>query len=56
MVRQFDAYEPLPGFHINGKAALGENVAGFGGLLVALDAFKQTQQCRAGEPIAPALG
>jgi putative endopeptidase len=52
MVRQFDAYEPLPGFHINGKASLGENIADFGGLLVALDAFKQTQQYRAGEPIS----
>ena len=52
MVRQFNAYEPLPGFHINGKASLGENIADFGGLLVALDAFKQTQQYRAGEPIS----
>jgi putative endopeptidase len=43
-VRQFAAYEPLPGFHINGKASLGENIADLGGLAIALDAFKKTEQ------------
>jgi putative endopeptidase len=52
MVRQFDAYEPLPGFHINGKASLGENIADYGGILLALDAFKSTDQYRSGETIA----
>jgi putative endopeptidase len=33
MVKQFDAYEPLPGLHINGHASLGENIADLGGLL-----------------------
>src|SRR5881394_1476667 len=27
MVKQFEAYEPLPGLHINGRAGLGENIA-----------------------------
>jgi len=52
LVRQFDAYEPLPGLHINGRASLGENIADYGGLLIALDAFKKTEQYRKGEKIA----
>ena len=52
MVKQFDAYEPLPGLHINGKASLGENIADFGGLLIGLDAFKKTDQYKKGEKIA----
>ena len=51
MVDQFDAYEPLPGLHINGKASLGENIADYGGLLLGLEAFKKTAQYRKGEPI-----
>jgi putative endopeptidase len=52
MVAQFDAFEPLPGMHINGKASLGENIADLGGVLVGLDAFEKTEQYRKGEPIA----
>jgi putative endopeptidase len=52
MVDQFDAYEPLPGLHINGRACLGENIADHGGLLLGLDAFKKTEQYRKGETIA----
>jgi putative endopeptidase len=44
LVNQFDAYEPLPGFRINGKASLGENIADLGGIAIALDAFKKTGQ------------
>jgi putative endopeptidase len=51
MVKQFDAYEPLPGLHINGKASLGENIADYGGILLGLDAFKKTEQFRKGEKI-----
>ena len=52
LVKQFDAYEPLPGLHINGRASLGENMADFGGVLIGLDAFKKTEQYRKGEKIA----
>ena len=52
VVKQFDAYEPVPGFRINGKASLGENIADFGGLVLALDAFKTTEQYKQGVPIA----
>ena len=51
MARQFDAYEPMPGLHINGKASLGENIADYGGVLLGLDAFKKTAQYREGNPI-----
>ncbi|AIF47186.1 M13 family metallopeptidase [Dyella japonica] len=52
MVKQFNAYEPLPGLHINGKASLGENIADFGGIMIGLDAFKKTEQYKKGEKIA----
>ncbi|HEV2608522.1 MAG TPA: M13 family metallopeptidase, partial [Xanthomonadaceae bacterium] len=51
MVEQFNAYEPLPGLHINGNAGLGENIADYGGLLLGLDAFKKTEQYKKGEKI-----
>ncbi|HEY8681571.1 MAG TPA: M13 family metallopeptidase [Rhodanobacter sp.] len=52
LVKQFDAYEPLPGLHINGRASLGENMADLGGVLIGLDAFKKTEQYKKGEKIA----
>lgn len=52
IVKQFDSYEALPGFHINGKASLGENLADFGGVELGLDAFRKTEQFRKGESIA----
>lgn len=52
MVKQFDEYEPIKGYHINGKATLGENIADLGGILLGLDAFKKTEQYRKGEKIA----
>ena len=51
MVKQFNEYEPLPGYKINGKATLGENIADLGGILLGLDAFKKTQQYKDGKTI-----
>ena len=51
MQKQFDAYEPIAGIHINGKASLGENIADYGGVLLGLDAFKKTEQYREGKKI-----
>ncbi|WP_231463000.1 M13 family metallopeptidase [Sphingomonas sp. URHD0057] len=40
LVKQYDAYEPLPGLHINGKLTLGENIADVAGLAASYDAYK----------------
>nr|WP_314447046.1 M13 family metallopeptidase [uncultured Sphingomonas sp.] len=37
---QYSQYEPLPGAKINGRLALGENIADLAGMLVAYDAYK----------------
>lgn len=52
LVAQFNAYEPLPGLHINGQASLGENLADYGGVLLGLDAFKETAQYKEGLKIS----
>ena len=39
LIKQYDAYEPLPGLHINGEQTLGENIADLAGLQVAHDAY-----------------
>lgn len=36
---QYDAYEVLPGVHVNGAFTMGENIADLGGLLIAYDAY-----------------
>lgn len=51
MVKEFDAYEPIPGLHIRGAACLGENIADYGGILIGLDAFEQTAEYKAGKKI-----
>jgi len=40
--KQFDAYEPVPGMHVNGKLTMGENIADLAGLLVANDAYHRS--------------
>ena len=49
LVKQFDAYEPLPGTHVKGQLTLGENLADLGGLEVAYAAYRLYVQ-RHGEP------
>ncbi|WP_420139520.1 M13 family metallopeptidase [Sphingomonas sp.] len=39
LVKQYDAYEPLPGMHVQGQMTLGENMADLAGLTVAMDAY-----------------
>ncbi|HEY0413658.1 MAG TPA: M13-type metalloendopeptidase [Allosphingosinicella sp.] len=39
---EYDAYEPLPGLHVQGKLTMGENVADLAGLTVAYDAWKHS--------------
>ncbi|MBX9882812.1 MAG: M13 family peptidase [Sphingomonas sp.] len=42
LVKQYDAYEPLPGRHVQGALTLGENIADLAGLSVALDAYHKS--------------
>ncbi|MDB5710959.1 MAG: family peptidase [Sphingomonas bacterium] len=39
LVKQYDAYEPLPRLHIKGGLTLGENMADLAGLAVSRDAY-----------------
>jgi putative endopeptidase len=39
LAKQYDAYEPLPGIHINGQLTLGENIADLAGLVIAYKAY-----------------
>jgi putative endopeptidase len=39
LVAQYDAYEPLPGRHVQGRLTLGENIADLAGLTVSYDAY-----------------
>ena len=38
--RQYAAYEPLPGLHLDGNATLGENIGDNSGLAIALEAYR----------------
>jgi putative endopeptidase len=40
LAAQYDAYEPLPGHHVQGRLTLGENIADLAGLTVAYDAYQ----------------
>lgn len=51
LVQQFNKMTPVDTMHINGRATLGENLADLGGLLIGLDAFKQTETFKKGEKI-----
>jgi putative endopeptidase len=48
---EYDAYEPLPGMHVQGKLTMGENVADLAGVTVAYDAYKASL----GDADAPVL-
>src|ERR1700722_2435719 len=40
LVAQYEAYEPVPGFHINGELTLGENIGDNSGLAIAYKAYR----------------
>ena len=47
IVQEFDAFEALPGEHVNGKLTLGENIGDLGGLTIA---YTSLQKTLAGKP------
>lgn len=53
LVQQFSGMTPLDKdtLHVNGKASLGENLADLGGILIGLDAFKQSNAYKKGTSI-----
>jgi len=53
VAKQFDAYETLPGLHLNGHLTLGENIADLGGLKIAWDGWKLSQK---GKPPVGKIG
>lgn len=52
LVAEYDAYEPMPGHHVQGALTLGENIADLAGLTVSYDAYHHALNGRA----APAIG
>jgi putative endopeptidase len=47
IVDEFDAFEPAPGVHENGRLVQGEAVADLGGLTIAYKAFERTPEAKA---------
>lgn len=44
VAKQYDGYTVLDSMHVNGKLTLGENLADLGGLTIAYEAFKNTDE------------
>ncbi len=51
LVAQFDQFEPFPGFKVNGRLTLGENIGDLAGLTIAYDAYRLSL----GEKPAPVI-
>ena len=52
LVRQFSAYEPVPGLHVDGRLTRTENVADLAGLTAAFEAYRTSLGVRHGDAAA----
>jgi putative endopeptidase len=55
LATQYDAYEPVPGTHIQGKLTLGENIGDLGGIEAAYAAFQRYQEKHGPAPVIDGL-
>lgn len=55
LVKQYDAYEPIPGVHIKGQLTLGENLGDLGGLEVAYSAYRRYVATHGEPPVVGGL-
>ena len=51
VVEQFNNYCPFDSLCVNGKLTLGENIADFGGITIAYQAYTMTEEYKAGKSI-----
>ncbi|MGD8415447.1 MAG: M13-type metalloendopeptidase [Pseudomonadales bacterium] len=42
LVKQYSAYEPVPGVHVDGEFTLGENIGDLGGINIAYHAYRES--------------
>ena len=40
LIKEYNAFEPVPGFHVNGALTLGENIADIAGIEIAYKAYR----------------
>lgn len=52
---QYNAFEPLPGLHVNGKLTMGENIGDLGGLQMAYEAYQIYQSKHGKAPVIDGL-
>jgi putative endopeptidase len=52
VVNQYANYVAIDSLHVNGELTLGENIADFGGIMIAYQAFKKTKQGQSNEKIS----
>jgi putative endopeptidase len=47
LIKEYDGFEPVPGFHVNGALTLGENIADIAGIEIAYKAYLASLNGRA---------